>query len=71
LRLIGVDDSGEVLGIGADAFPTDDKMSLHLVNFVRDRIGEIFFPMSISISRIWTAHICLPSGATGVRSRCF
>ena len=42
--LIGVADDGEVLGIGADAFPNEDKMALHLVNLVKDRIGEVFLP---------------------------
>jgi predicted HTH transcriptional regulator len=42
--MIGVDDEGKVLGIGADGFPNEDKMSLHLVNLIRDRIGDIFLP---------------------------
>ncbi len=42
--LIGVADDGSVVGVEADAFPNEDKMSLHLVNLVRDRIGELFLP---------------------------
>ena len=42
--LIGVSDNGEVLGLSADGFPNDDKMGLHLVNLIRDRIGDIFLP---------------------------
>ncbi len=42
--LIGVADDGTVTGIGADGFVSEDKMSLHLVNLVRDRIGELFLP---------------------------
>lgn len=42
--LIGVADDGEVLGIKADGFPNEDKMGLHLVNLVKDRIGEVFLP---------------------------
>jgi len=42
--LIGVDDDGEVLGIAADKFPNEDKMGLHLVNLIRDKVGEIFLP---------------------------
>lgn len=42
--LIGVSDDGEVIGIQADNFPNEDKMSLHLVNLIRDRIGEVFLP---------------------------
>ena len=42
--VIGVADDGKVLGLAADAFPNEDKMGLHLVNLVRDRLGEIFLP---------------------------
>jgi predicted HTH transcriptional regulator len=42
--MIGVDDDGKVLGLDADAFSNEDKMGLHLVNLIRDRIGEIFLP---------------------------
>lgn len=42
--LIGVSDSGEVLGLDADGFPNEDKMGLHLVNLVKDRMGEVFMP---------------------------
>ncbi len=42
--LVGVADDGEVLGLNADGFPNEDKMGLHLVNLVRERIGEIFLP---------------------------
>lgn len=42
--IIGVADDGRVLGLGADGFPNEDRMSLHLVNLVRDRIGDVFLP---------------------------
>ena len=42
--LVGVADDGEVLGISADGFPNEDKMGLHLVNLIKDRIGEVFLP---------------------------
>ena len=42
--LIGVADDGTVKGVSADGFPNEDKMSLHLVNLVRDRMGELFLP---------------------------
>jgi hypothetical protein len=42
--MIGVDDEGKVLGVAADGFPSEDKMGLHLVNLIRDRIGDIFLP---------------------------
>ena len=36
---IGVTDDGTPLGIDADCFENEDKMSLHLVNLIKDRIG--------------------------------
>jgi hypothetical protein len=42
--LIGVSDEGEILGIEKDGFPNEDKMALHLVNLVKDRIRELFLP---------------------------
>ncbi len=42
--LIGVSDNGEVLGLSADGFPNEDKMGLHLINLIKDRIGDIFLP---------------------------
>lgn len=42
--LVGVADDGEVLGLGADGFPNEDKMGLHLVNLVKDRLGDVFLP---------------------------
>jgi len=37
--VIGVLDDGTPLGIEADGFPSEDKMSLHLVNIVKARIS--------------------------------
>lgn len=37
--VIGVHDDGTPLGIGADRFASEDKMSLHLVNIVKARIN--------------------------------
>lgn len=42
--LIGVNDSGEMLGLEADGFPNEDKFGLHLLNLIKDRIGEVFTP---------------------------
>jgi predicted HTH transcriptional regulator len=42
--LIGVADDGGVVGLAADTFTNDDKMGLHLVNLIRDRIGDLFLP---------------------------
>lgn len=36
---IGVADDGTPLGIDADSFENEDKMSLHLVNLIKDRTG--------------------------------
>jgi len=37
--VIGVDDSGNALGIEADNFSNEDKMNLHLVNIIKERLG--------------------------------
>jgi hypothetical protein len=41
--IIGVSDDGEPVGVpGADQFPSEDKMNLHLVNILVSRIGAQF-----------------------------
>ncbi len=42
--MVGIADDGTVLGIGVDGFENEDKMSLHLVNLIKDRMGPIFLP---------------------------
>lgn len=37
--LIGLSDDRTPLGLEADGFPDEDKMSLHLVNIVKSRMG--------------------------------
>jgi hypothetical protein len=37
--IIGVSDDGETLGVDADGFQSEDKMHLHLVNLIKDRLG--------------------------------
>ena len=37
--IIGVSDDGEPVGIGADKFPDEDNMNLHLINIIKERIG--------------------------------
>ncbi len=37
--IVGVSDDGSPVGIKSDGFPSEDKMSLHLVNIVKDRMG--------------------------------
>ena len=39
MLIIGVSDDGTSVGIKSDGFPSEDKMSLHLVNIVKDRMG--------------------------------
>ena len=36
---VGVSDGSEALGIETDGFPNEDKMNLHLVNLIKDRLG--------------------------------
>lgn len=38
--VIGVNDQGEALGLENDDFPNEDKMNLHLVNLLRQRLGS-------------------------------
>ncbi|MEK6800849.1 MAG: ATP-binding protein [Nanoarchaeota archaeon] len=42
--LVGVSDSGEILGLDNDEFPSKDKLSLHFTTMVRDYIGSEFLP---------------------------
>jgi hypothetical protein len=37
--VVGVSDSGEILGLEKDRFPNEDKMNLHLVNLIKERLG--------------------------------
>ena len=51
--LIGVDDSGEPIGLENDKFNTLDNLSLHLVNLINDRIGAVYmFFITISFPEI-------------------
>lgn len=38
---IGVSDDGTPIGIEADKFPSEDKMSLHLINLVKSRMDPV------------------------------
>ena len=38
--IIGVDDAGNAVGLGADRFGSEDKMALHLINLIDSRIGR-------------------------------
>ena len=37
--VIGVMDDGDPVGLEIDSFSSEDKMALHLVNLLRDRLG--------------------------------
>ena len=37
--IVGVADDGSPVGIEADGFPNEDKMSLHLINIIKSRMG--------------------------------
>ena len=39
--IVGVADDGTPVGIEADKFPNEDKMSLHLVNVIKERLGPL------------------------------
>ena len=42
--VIGVSDDGDPVGLEADGFENEDKMSLHLVNIVKSRMGILAMP---------------------------
>jgi hypothetical protein len=37
--IVGVADDGSPVGIEADGFPNEDKMALHLINLMKERLG--------------------------------
>jgi len=43
--LIGVNDSGEILGIEKDKFESKDNYALHLTNIIKTKFGKKFFPL--------------------------
>jgi hypothetical protein len=42
--LLGVDDSGEILGLGKDGFANDDQSLRHVENLIARHIGSSYFP---------------------------
>jgi len=42
--LIGIADNGDAVGLDFDKFASEDKMSLHLGNLIKDKIGDTYFP---------------------------
>jgi hypothetical protein len=64
--LIGVDDDGQVIGLGNDHFKNEDKLLLHWVNLVKSYLGAEFIPFMRSIIKVaGDQHVlvveCLPS----------
>lgn len=43
--LLGVSDSGEIIGTEEDKFESKDNYSLHLANTIKTKIGKKFFPL--------------------------
>lgn len=64
--IIGCADDGQPTGLDADQFASEDKMHLHLVNLIRDRIGPQFMMYihprfeDIDDKRVFAIE-CLPS----------
>jgi hypothetical protein len=66
--LVGVEDSGNILGIGADQFPNEDKFLLHFNNLINQHLGlETADCFSFDIRHLESGDImivdCLPSPA--------
>ena len=66
ILLVGVNDDGEIIGLGKDHFKTEDKQMLHWVNLVKSYLGAEFIPYmrstfeSIGDKRVLVVE-CLPS----------
>lgn len=43
--LVGVDDSGKIIGTEKDKFESKDNYSLHLTNIIKTKVGKKFFPL--------------------------
>lgn len=58
--LIGVDDSGKILGLENDRFESDDKIALHFTNLIKTYIGNEFLPfIKFEIAQIKDKKIIL------------
>ena len=42
--LIGVNDKGEIVGLGKDQFESNDKLNLHFTNLLKNSIGSEYLP---------------------------
>lgn len=57
---IGVNDSGELIGISNDQFPNDDKFLLHLNNIIKQRIKPLVLDLiDMSVTEIRGQKICI------------
>lgn len=43
--LVGVSNSGEILGVEKDGFENEDKLNLHLSNLIKQKIGKEYFSL--------------------------
>ena len=64
--MVGVSDNGEILGLEKDAFPSNDKLKLHLNNIIKEHIGTQFMPfIQYELFPVDDKHVlkieCLPS----------
>lgn len=58
--LIGVDDSGEILGTEKDKFESKDNYSLHLTNLIKTKIGKKFSQLiNFRFTEIDNKHILI------------
>ena len=63
---VGVSDQGGILGLEKDAFPSNDKLKLHVNNMIKEHIGSQFRPfIDFELFPIDDKHLlkidCLPS----------
>jgi len=66
--LVGVDDQGEIIGLGQDHFKTEDKMLLHWVNLIKAHLGaELMRSIRSIVHDVGDKRIlvveCLPAAA--------
>ncbi len=56
--LVGVSDKGEILGIDKDNFESNDKLSLHFTNLIKNHIGAEYLPfIGFEIVNVNSGHV--------------
>ena len=56
--LVGVSDKGEILGVNKDNFESNDKLSLHFTNLIKNHIGTEYLPfIGFEIVNVDGVHI--------------